>query len=161
MSWLLKVHTWLSEQIQRLFGYRLDRARPYRGDISTGLNRSPKPANDRAFRDVVNIVLRQLKVFDSERFICIVRGGGCFFTIDIPKHGRRCGKAPKDTAARSLADNRCGRVSGHRTTCIKQGPARRLPQRSIARHSRRLKCILDINSAANKSARRAAQACQT
>src|SRR5580704_18304618 len=59
MSWLLKVHTWLSERDPAaVFSGRLDHRRRYQREISMGLNRSMKPAVYRLFRIVVNNALR-------------------------------------------------------------------------------------------------------
>src|ERR1700682_2496855 len=59
MSWLLKVHTWLSERDPAAVSSgRLDRWRRYQREISMGLNRSKKPVVYRQFRNVVNNVLR-------------------------------------------------------------------------------------------------------
>jgi hypothetical protein len=55
MSWLLKVHTWLSERDPAaVFSGRLDHSRRYQREISMGLNRSEKLAVYGLFRNVVN-----------------------------------------------------------------------------------------------------------
>src|SRR5271156_5554435 len=59
MIWLLtKIHTWLSELTQRLIDTVWIVGRTYGREISTALNQSQKPASRRAFRLVVNIVLK-------------------------------------------------------------------------------------------------------
>jgi hypothetical protein len=71
MSTLLKVHTWLSELIQRFIFAVWIVSRNYPREISTGLNRSMKHPINRPIRDVVNTQLRRkitLESRDDARF---------------------------------------------------------------------------------------------